>query len=77
MLCAGTKKIDGRAFYGCTALETLTLPKSVNEIGDSAFYACGSLSEVNYDASIAQFALIAIYSGNNYLKAAFYGGRVE
>ena len=34
------------AFYGCKALESISIPKSVTEIGGCVFYDCASLTEV-------------------------------
>lgn len=33
----------------CSAIESITIPKYVEEIGDSAFYGCHSLREVSFE----------------------------
>ena len=66
------KKIDAKAFYLCTSLESVSLPASLLEIGDSAFAECSKLSEVKYAGTTVQFTLIAIYGGNANLKAIYY-----
>ncbi|MCD8208102.1 MAG: leucine-rich repeat domain-containing protein, partial [Bacteroidales bacterium] len=38
--------IGEAAFYGCTALASITIPSGCTEIGDRAFYGCTSLSTV-------------------------------
>ena len=37
------------AFFGCSSLESFSVPSSVVEIGDSAFMNCSSLSELSFD----------------------------
>ena len=43
---AGVEEIKALAFYGFTAMDSLTLPSTVQKIGDYAFYACTGLTEV-------------------------------
>jgi hypothetical protein len=43
----GITYIGASAFYGCTTLETITLPDSVSEIKENAFYGCTKLTNVN------------------------------
>lgn len=40
------------AFYGCSALETLTVPASVRAIGDWAFERCSSLASVTFEGDM-------------------------
>ncbi len=40
-----------RAFYGCTGLTSITIPKSVTNIGGQAFYNATALTEINYNAT--------------------------
>lgn len=42
----GLKTIHSNAFENCTALETLCIPKTVEEIGDEAFKGCSRLKLV-------------------------------
>jgi hypothetical protein len=42
----GNHKISPRAFYGCTSLQSITIPDSINGIGDTAFYGCASLQSI-------------------------------
>lgn len=39
--------LPDRAFKGCTALQEVTLPDGVQEIGEYAFYLCNALTTVN------------------------------
>ena len=42
----GIEDIKPLAFYGFTAMSSLTLPSTVTKLGDYAFYACSGLTEV-------------------------------
>ena len=41
------------AFYGCSALKSLTIPKSVKTIANSAFEGCSSLESLTIPNSVA------------------------
>ena len=40
------KSIGSYAFYGCSALTSLSIPNGVTSIGPSAFYGCSGLTSV-------------------------------
>ena len=42
----GVKRIEGVAFYNCTALKSVTIPSSVSNIGSSAFEGCTGLNSI-------------------------------
>lgn len=42
-----TESIPVDAFYGCSGLESITIPSSVISIGDGAFSGCSNLASVN------------------------------
>lgn len=42
----GVTKIGEFAFYGCTALTSITIPDSVIRVGDSAFFRCSNLTGI-------------------------------
>ena len=53
--------IGGGAFYGCTALASVTIPDSVISIGGSAFYGCTSLTSVTIGDSVTEIGYSAFY----------------
>lgn len=44
-------RLSTRFFYGCTALRSVTLPKSVMSVSNDAFGNCPSLKEINASGS--------------------------
>lgn len=49
----GVTSIGGDAFYGCSSLEDITIPKSVTTISSSAFVDCHKLIIYGYTGSVA------------------------
>ena len=45
-LCEGLEKIGNRAFYSCTSLCRIVIPKTVKVIGVEAFKSCSQLTNV-------------------------------
>ncbi len=48
----GTVCIADKAFYCCTKLESLTLPKSMESIGSMALYGCKNLTNLQFEGVI-------------------------
>jgi hypothetical protein len=46
----GVTKIGDGAFYGCTYLEDMTLPASIQAIGDNCFALCAKLTKITCNA---------------------------
>jgi hypothetical protein len=77
--------IGASAFYGCSALTSVTIPKSVTSIGYNAFYGCYSLTSVTIGNSVTSIgsgafygcsALTSVTIGNSVTSIgaiAFYG----
>ena len=50
------------AFYGCTSLVSLILPKDITKIGEWAFYECSKLTDIAIPASVTSIGKVA-FSG--------------
>lgn len=46
-------QVSDKAFYGCAALESITLPKGVFRISEEAFYNCTALTSVTLNCDAA------------------------
>ena len=55
------KSISDHAFYGCTSLESITIPEGVTSIGEYAFFGCTSLASINLPESIESIGTYAFY----------------
>ncbi len=66
----GITSISGDAFNLHALVSVITLPKSLNFIGEKAFYWCESLKTVNYFGSEAQWKKITIEDNNAALAKA-------
>ena len=44
--------LSSSAFYGCSALETVSLPDTVTTIGAASFQKCSSLTSITIPASV-------------------------
>lgn len=52
----GVSEIKSYSFYGCEALETLTIPASITKIGDSAFYNCSMLKTITFLGDVPEIS---------------------
>lgn len=74
--CTGLVEVDlgqgaqiaAGAFYGCTALQTLTVPETVTSIGGSAFAGCTALSSISLPESVQSIGGYAFYRTAYYLE---------
>ena len=53
------------AFLGCSSLTSLTLPSSLQSIGDSAFYGCKSLTSLTLPSSLQSIGDSAFWGCNS------------
>lgn len=53
---AGTNAIERYAFFGCAALEEVSLPDGVSEIPESAFEGCSLLRQITIPGSVKKIA---------------------
>lgn len=56
-----------RTFYGCTGLQSVTLPNSISSIGYETFYGCMALTDIYYAGTEAEWNDIYISDGNDIL----------
>lgn len=66
----GITRIGARSFFGCSALQTASLPASVTAVGGNAFFGCAALSEVRYAGTEEAWARVRIDGGNEPLQSA-------
>ena len=66
----GVTYIDTYVFSGCESLISVSLPSTMESIGESAFNNCTSLELVKYNGTETKAAEIAIGESNDYLLNA-------
>ena len=70
-ICYGwTDAIPAYAFHCCSAMKTVTIPKSIASIGNYAFYSCNALETVYYAAADIYWQTITIGNNNTPLTNA-------
>lgn len=52
ILPKNAQKVDNKAFYGCSALRSVTMGDKVTHIGDQAFFDCRALRSINLPESL-------------------------
>ena len=65
----GVTTINSRAFAGNKNIKSITIPLSVNIIGDNAFADCDSLSCINYNGCVTLFGKIDMGNNGDMLSA--------
>ena len=56
----GTREVGNRICYGCTELETVILPESLETIGNGSFTNCSNLTNINILERIREIATIKV-----------------
>jgi hypothetical protein len=60
-----TNNTQQGAFEGCSNLVEITLPQSIQKIGNKAFFGCGSLSEIGIPANVSSIGRAAFAECTN------------
>ena len=55
------KEIEDKAFYECSALDSVTIPNSVTWIGEQAFSRCSALTSITIPNSVTSIGLEAFW----------------
>ncbi len=55
------EKIDSRAFYGCSRLNSVDIPDNVRSIGDNAFNGCTAITDVSLPKSLEEIGGYAFF----------------
>ena len=63
--------IGSKAFSGCSALTSITIPDSVTSIGSSVFSYCGILTDIIFKGTTEQWAAIEKTSDWDYDTARY------
>ena len=61
VVITGGESIGESAFYGCTGLESITIPDSITSIGAEAFYKCTGLTNITISDSVTSIGAEAFY----------------
>ena len=65
-------KLVTEAFYGCTSLNSVSIPEGVTFIGKNAFYGCSNLSSLTIPSSITRIYGEDVFLGCSNLQYAEY-----
>jgi hypothetical protein len=63
--------IDQTAFYGCTGLTSVTIPRTITSIGVNAFYNCSGLTSVTFNADSCTMTGSIFYGDTNITNFTF------
>ena len=62
------------AFYGCTSLVSLILPKDITKIGEWAFYECSKLTDIAIPASVTSIGKVAFGKCSGLTSLSIHSG---
>ena len=70
-------EIGNYAFYNCTTLRAINLPKKMESIGTSAFYKCIALTEITWPENLKTLSSFAFHSCEGIQKVVLPEGMTE
>ncbi len=70
----GITNIGSNAFFGCSAMNSITIPNSVTTIGNNAFSGCSNINEIHYHGNILEWCE---KSWNTYIISSNYKLYIE
>ena len=62
------------SFYGCYALETITIPNHINNLGQRTFYNCYSLKSITIPSTVTSFYDYVLYNAYTLKKVSLPKG---
>lgn len=62
------------AFYGCTSLVSLVLPKDITKIGERAFQECSKLTDIAIPASVTSIGKVAFSGCSGLTSLSIHSG---
>ena len=72
----GITAIPASCFNRATALESITIPVSLQTVGKNAFNKCAKLKTAHYAGTQAQWNAVTVEAGNDYLTALMEKGNI-
>ena len=72
----GITAIPASCFNGATALESITIPVSLQTVGKNAFRKCAKLKTAHYAGTQAQWNAVTVEAGNDYLTVLMEKGNI-
>lgn len=66
ILADGITEIEPRSFFACVDITSITIPFSVNKIGENAFLDCKKLTDIYYGGTKAQWNAVEKSEGWDY-----------
>lgn len=68
--------LGNEVFSQCFSLKSVTLPKTIDEIGTSFFYRCNALESINIPRSVKTLGFLSLYACGN-LTDIYYAGTLK
>lgn len=73
-ISSGITEFEDRTFYGCSALENLSIPEGVEYIDWSAFEGCNDLLSIKFPYSLKGIDRHAFWGATEHLNTVYFYG---